>query len=104
MPKEYRSGNFSEEHPGFSEGNSTIERYANAYERGWLIAVENYAENIDFDDPSPLVMSGWPEEALGGGVGYADGRDRIEKLIRKFGKEKVSTCLRQYSSSYAGQH
>ena len=66
VPQHYRAGNFSEEHPGFFEGNSTVERYVSAYERGWWIAVQNYANDINFCDPSALAMNGWPEEALGG--------------------------------------
>ena len=96
VPKEFRAGNFSQEHPGFSEGNSTIERYVNAYERGWCIAVDNYAKDIDFSDPSALVMSGWGEEAAGGADGYTAARDRIEELIRVYGKQKVSSYLQQF--------
>jgi hypothetical protein len=81
VPREYRSGNFSKEHPSYMAGNSTIERYVDAYERGWLIAVQRYAKNIEFDDPSPLQMNGWQEEVVGAGSGYRDGRDRIKRLI-----------------------
>jgi hypothetical protein len=77
-------------------GNSTIERYVNAYERGWLIAVQRYAKNIEFDDPSPLQMNGWQEEVVGAESGYRDGRGRIESLIRSYGKQKVSDLLNQY--------
>ena len=98
VPKAFRAGNFSRDHPGYSEGNSTIERYVNAYERGWALAVERFANNIDFDDPSPFVMSGWVEETDGGDTGYADGCSRIRSLIDSFGKQKVSTYLQQFQS------
>ena len=58
--------------------------------------MQRYVEDIDFDDPSPLAMSGWPEEAYGGGVGYVAARDRIEQLIRAYGKAKVSEYLQQF--------
>ncbi|HEU6447185.1 MAG TPA: hypothetical protein VFV23_01950 [Verrucomicrobiae bacterium] len=96
VPKEFRAGNFSEEHPGFIEGNSTVERYVNAYERGWVLAVERFADNIDFDDPSPFVMSGWPEESFGGDSGYSDGCARIRSLIEIYGEQKVSDYLQQF--------
>ena len=96
VPKDFRAGNFSEEHPGYDEFNCTIERYVDAYERGWLITVQRYAKDINFDDPSPLVMSGWGEEAAGGGAGYVAARDRIEELIRLYGKQKVSEYLQQF--------
>ncbi|SRR6266498_5115610 len=97
VPREYRSGNFSKDHPGYMAGNSAIERYVDAYERGWLIAVQRYAKNIEFDDPSPLQMNGWQEEVVGAESGYTDGRDRIESLIRSYGKQKVSDLLNQYA-------
>ncbi len=98
VPKEFRAGNFSVEHPGFIEGNSTVERYVNAYERGWALAVERFANNIDFDDPSPFVMSGWAEESNGGDAGFSDGCTRVRFLIDSFGKQKVSGCLQQFRS------
>jgi len=96
VPKECRAGNFSQEHPGYDQFNCTIARYVEAYERGWWIMVQNYAKDINFDDPSPLVMSGWVEEAKGGGEGAAGARDKIEKLIHVYGKQKVSEYLRQF--------
>jgi hypothetical protein len=96
VPKEYRAGNFSQEHPGYFAANSTIERYVDAYERGWLIAVQRYAKNINFDDPSPLQMNGWPEEVVGAEAGYAASRDRIESLIQIHGEQKVSELLNEY--------
>jgi hypothetical protein len=96
VPKKYRAGNFSEEHPGFSEGNSTIERYVNAYERGFQIAVQEYAKDINFHDPNPFIMSGWVEETEGGPAGYAAATQAIEKLIRTYGKHKVSMYLQQF--------
>jgi hypothetical protein len=97
VPSEYRSGNFFNDHPGYMVGNSTIERYVDAYERGWSIAVQRYAKNIEFDDPSPLGMSGWMEEVVGGDSGYSDGREWIQVLIRSYGKQKVSDLLNQYA-------
>jgi hypothetical protein len=96
VPMAYRSGNFSPEHPSYMAGNSTIERYVNAYERGWLIAVQRYAKNIDFDDPSPLQMNGWQEEVVGAEAGYQEARDRIESLIHRYGKQKVSELLNEW--------
>lgn len=96
VPKEFRSGSFSDEHPDYWEGNSAVERYVDAYERGWLIAVKRYADDINFDDPSPLVMSGWVEEAAGGGAGYGAGCERITRLIEIYGKQKVSAYLEQF--------
>lgn len=95
VPTEYRSGNFSGEHPGYMSGNSTIERYVNAYERGWLIAVQRYAKDIDYEDDSPFHMNGWIEEVVGGQTGYADAKDRIMQLIYHFGKARVSELLNQ---------
>jgi hypothetical protein len=44
----FRGGNFSEAHPGFSEGNSTIERYVNAYERGFQLCCSKvWARRLD---------------------------------------------------------
>jgi hypothetical protein len=58
-------------------------------------------EDIEFDDPSPLVMSGWPEEAAGGADGYYYARERMERLIRSFGKQRVSEYIHQFK--LAGQ-
>jgi hypothetical protein len=96
VPKEYRSGNFSEEHPGYDEFNSTIDRYVDAYERGWNFAVQRYAADINFKDPDPVTGIGWMEEVEGYSAGYYDGRDRIESLIRAYGKSKVSAYLQQF--------
>ncbi|HTH45937.1 MAG TPA: hypothetical protein VMB21_00360 [Candidatus Limnocylindria bacterium] len=70
-------------------------RYADAYERGWWTMVRRFAQDINYDDPSPLVMGGWIEEAEGGQTGYVEARDRIEELIRVYGKPRVSKYLRQ---------
>jgi hypothetical protein len=78
------------------EGNSTIERYCNAYERGFRIAVQQYAKDINFDDPNPFIMSGWVEETDGGPAGYGAATERIEELIRVFGKKRVSEYLQQF--------
>lgn len=96
VPEEFRAGNFSGNHPGYSEGNSTVERYVNAYERGWALAVKRFANDIDFADPSPFVMSGWAEETEGGDSGYSDGCQRIRSLIEIHGKQKVSAWLQQF--------
>jgi hypothetical protein len=61
IPKEWRAGGGNAAFPDFG----SAERYVGAYDRGWWIMVQNYAKDINFDDPSPLVMSGWPEEAAG---------------------------------------
>jgi hypothetical protein len=73
-----------------------IHRYIDAYDRGWWTGVERYMKNMDFDDPSPLVMSGWPEEAAGGADGYYHARERVEQLIRVFGKRRVFEYLQQF--------
>jgi len=78
------------------EGNSTVERYVNAYERGFQIAVQRYAKDINFDDPNPFIMSGWVEETDGGPAGYCAGTERIEELIRVFGKKRVSEYLQPF--------
>ena len=96
VPIQFRSGNFSEQHPGFDPGNSTIERYVDAYERGWAYCVRRYADNINFDDPSPVAGIGWIEEVDGFSAGYYDARDRIGSLIHTYGKERVSLYLQQY--------
>lgn len=95
IPKEWRAGSENAAFPDFG----TAERYVGAYDRGWWIMVQNYAKDINFDDPSPLVMSGWPEEAAGGDDGYVAAGDRIEELIRVYGKQQVSEYLRQFKSS-----
>ncbi len=92
IPKECSAGSEDAAFPDFG----VAERYVSAYDRGWWIGVQRYVEDIDFDDPSPLAMSGWPEEAYGGGVGYVAARDRIEQLIRAYGKAKVSEYLQQF--------
>ncbi len=97
VPTEYRSGNFSEAHPGYMSGNSAIERYVNAYERGWLIAVQRYAKDIDYEDASPFHMNGWIEEVVGGQTGYADAKYRIIQLIQHFGKARVSELLNKWA-------
>ena len=98
VPKKYRSGNFSEDHPGYFTGynDCTIARYVDAYECGWLIAVHRYAKNINFDDSSPLQMNGWEEEVIGAETGYQKARDRIESLIHTYGKQKVSEFLNEW--------
>lgn len=92
IPKEWSAGS---ENPGMPDCG-TAERYVSAYDRGWWIAVQRYAEDINFDDPSPLVMNGWAEEAYGGQVGYGSALDRIEELIRVYGKQRVSEYLQQF--------
>jgi len=97
VPKQWRTGSESPHHPDFG----VIQRYVRAYDRGWWIAVERYMEDIEFDDPSPLVMSGWPEEAAGGADGYYYARERMEQLIRSFGEQRVSEYIHQFK--LAGQ-
>ena len=94
IPKQCRAGSDNPAFPDFG----VAERYVSAYDRGWWIAVQRYAKDINFDDPSPLAMSGWREEAYGGGVGYVAARDRIEELIRTFGKQKVFEYLQPFRS------
>ncbi len=94
IPKEWSAGSEDANFPDFG----VAERYVSAYDRGWWIAVQRYAEDISFDDPSPLVMSGWPEEAYGGQVGYGSACERIEELIRVYGKQRVSEYLQQFRS------
>jgi hypothetical protein len=96
VPKNYRAGNFSEEHPGYSEGNSTIERYVNAYERGWRYAVQRYANDINFEDPSPVSGIGWMEEVEGFSDGYYAAYKRIDQLIRVYGNRRISEYLQQF--------
>jgi len=97
VPAEYRAGNFSDAHPGYMSGNSTIERYVNAYERGWLIAVQRYAKDIDYEDSSSFHMNGWMEEVVGGQTGYGDAEGRIMLLIQHFGKPAVSKLLNHWA-------
>jgi hypothetical protein len=92
LPSHWSAGSDDSGFPDFG----MAERYVSAYDRGWWIAVQRYVKDINFDDPSPLVMSGWPEEAAGGDDGYVAARDRIEELIRIYGKQKVSQYLRQF--------
>ena len=89
IPKQWSDGS---EDANFSDFG-VAERYVSAYDRGWWIAVQRYAENTDFDDPSPLVMNGWPEEAYGGQVGYGSACERIEESIRVYGRQRVSDYL-----------
>lgn len=67
-----------------------------AYEHGWAECVQRFAQNIDFDDPSPFIFGGWVEEQAGGAAGYCDARNRIYDLIRIYGKQKVSDYLQQF--------
>ncbi|HTD67456.1 MAG TPA: hypothetical protein VK846_13090 [Candidatus Limnocylindria bacterium] len=92
LPKEWSAGSNDPVFPDLG----MAERYVSAYDRGWWIAVQNYAKDIDFNDPSALMMNGWAEEAYGGAVGYSEGRDRVERLIRAFGRQKVSEYLQQF--------
>jgi hypothetical protein len=96
VPKEFRAGSFSKDHPFYMEGNSTVERYVMAYEHGWAECVQRFAKNINFDDPSPYIFGGWVEEQAGGGAGYSAAWDRIHDLIRIYGKQKVSDYLQQF--------
>ena len=98
VPKEYRSGNFSKEHPGYFTGynNCTIARYVDSYELGWLTAVQRHAKNIAYEDSSPFHMNGWEEEALGGVNGYNDACKRIRILIQVYGKKKVYELLNEW--------
>lgn len=77
-------------------GNSTIERYVNAYERGWLIAIQRYARDINYEDTFPFHMNGWIEEVVGGQTGYADAKERIMHLLQHFGKDAVSDLLNEF--------
>jgi hypothetical protein len=92
VPEQWRGGSDQPWQPDIGP----IHRYVAAYDRGWWTAVKRYMETIDFDDPSPLVMSGWSEEAAGGADGYYYARERIEQLIRAFGKQKVAEYLQQF--------
>jgi hypothetical protein len=97
VPRKYRAGNFSEEHPGYDEGNSSVERYVNAYEQGFQAAVQEHVKNINFQRTTNFfIMSGWVEETDGGPAGYGAATDRIEELIRVYGKQKVSAYLQQF--------
>ena len=103
VPREFRLGNFSEEHPGYEANNSAVERYVWGYERGWALAAARYANDINFDDPSPAIIGGWVEEQAGGAAGYTDARDRIELLIRLYGKQKVSSYLQEFRPELSGE-
>jgi hypothetical protein len=92
IPKEWSAGSENAFFPDFG----VAERYVSAYDRGWWWMVQNYVVDINFDDPSPSAMSGWPEESYGGAIGYAAARDRIEELIRVYGKQRVSEYLQQF--------
>jgi hypothetical protein len=96
VPKDFRAGSFSKDHPFYMEGDSTVERYVMAYEHGWAECVQRFAKNINFDDPSPFIFGGWVEEQAGGSDGYWAARDRIEQLIRIYGEQKVSDYLQQF--------
>jgi hypothetical protein len=96
VPKEWRVG---ADDPGFPDV-SPIARYVAGYDIGWWLAVERYRKNIDFDDPSPVIVGGWVDEQAGGGAGYSDARDRIEQLIHTFGKQKVSEYLQQFQREF----
>jgi len=96
VPKKYRAGRFSAEHPRPGDGESAIERYVNAYERGWMTAVGNYMNDINHGKPLWFPVSGWPEEVAGGTDGYAAATERIDKLIRTYGKQQVSDYLQQF--------
>jgi hypothetical protein len=92
IPKKWSAGSENAGFPDFG----VAERYISAYDRGWWIMVQNYVKDINFDDPSPLAMSGWPEESYGGDHGYVAARARIEELIRVYGKQRVSEYLQQF--------
>jgi len=92
IPKEWSAGSEDASFPDFG----VAERYVSAYDRGWWIAVQQYAKDINYDDPSPFVMNGWPEESYGGPAGYGSACERIDELIRVYGKQKVSEYLQQF--------
>lgn len=91
VPKQYQQG--ADAPP---PGLSPIERYVSGYDIGWWAAVGKYRQDIDFCDPSQIVVGGWPDEQIGGCQGYYDARIRIETLIQTFGKQRVSLYLQQF--------
>ncbi len=101
VPKQYRSGNFSKEHPYYMAGDSAIERYVSAYERGWWSCVRKYAHDIKHrDQAADSAGLGWPEEADGWTDGFLAASDRIQSLISRFGEEKVTEYLVQFDAPY----
>jgi len=97
VPQAHRRGNFSPEHPGYMAGNSAIERYVNAYERGWWACVRKYGHDIRYQlQPADAAGLGWPEEADGWSDGFTAASNRIQNLIANFGEQRVTTYLAQF--------
>src|SRR3954453_21966822 len=92
IPKRWSAGSND---PAFSDFG-VAERYVSAYDRGWWIAVQERANNIDFQDTCQFVMNGWAEESYGGSEGYWGACDKIDKLVRVYGKQRVSEYLQQF--------
>ena len=92
VPPSWRSGRDT---PG-SWGESDIERYVDAFERGWWSCIELYARNIDFDSKEISFGSGWPSECEGWQAGVWDAAARIRQLVGTFGRERISEYLIQF--------
>lgn len=96
VPHEWSSGKGI---PG-PPGNSDIERYIDAYERGWWAVIREYAKDIDYDPPCDIwTSSGWPAATCGWERGTGDAIIRIEQLIGALGKQKGSEYLSQFKNS-----
>ncbi len=72
-------------------GVSPMQRYVDAYERGWWNCVAARIKALD--DPCRNVAVGWPSEVFG----YADGSmaadERVKQLLKSFGKDKTHSYL-----------
>ncbi|MEO8427280.1 MAG: hypothetical protein ABI651_09240 [Verrucomicrobiota bacterium] len=82
-------------------GDNDLQRYVDAYERGWWTVVQEYVKSIDYYRP-PLDLrtsSGWPAATYGWERGVGDASIRIKRLIDAFGKQKVSAYLSEFKDS-----
>ena len=93
VPSCWRAGSDDPAFPNVS----VAARYVSAYDRGWWRCVQKYVRDIGFQyEPTDLGCSGWPEETDGWSDGFLAASGRIESLIARFGKERVSEYLAQF--------
>jgi len=92
VPRQFRSG-LSE--PVFDWQVSDIARYIEGYERMWQACVEMSAKDIDSVNQCPAFCSGNLAATAGCSDGAAAINKRLTSDIRRFGKERVRSFLRQ---------
>lgn len=86
IPSAYSSADRTE------AGESPAQRYRDAYERGWRNCIAERKKTLD-EPCRNIAASGWSSEVFG----YADGSiaadERVNQLIKSYGKDKTHSYL-----------